>query len=290
MSSFTAKRLRVTLILADSANIAFTSTGDNTLILTDNRISARVQSNARQATQANLKIWGMTLADMDAMTAAWLDPTAIRNNIVVLEADSGDGFRPVFTGTILEAQPDFKSAPDVPFQILATIRYFQQIQIVEPLSYKGDVDIAVLGRYLAEKLEMNYDQSPDVKATLTDPYFPGSLWTQLNSVCKAARVDYYFQGDKLVFAPISEAFDTKPAVVLSPDTGLLGYPVYTRRGLNVSAIFDPAFLCGTAIEIQNSLVKGANGRWYPYMIEHALEAELPNGQWTSSLQCLRAGL
>jgi hypothetical protein len=288
-NSFTKKRLRVTLILADSANISFTSTGDNTLILTDNRISARVQSNARQATQMNLKIWGMTLADMDAMTAAWIDPNAIRNNIVILEADGGDGFRPVFTGTILEAQPDFRSAPDVPFQILATIRYFQQIQVVEPLSYKGDVDIAVLGRYLAQQLGMNYDQSPNVKATLTDPYFPGSLWTQLNNVCKAARVDYYFQGDKLVFAPISEAFDTKPAVVLSPDTGLLGYPVYTRRGLNVMAIFDPAFLCGTAIEIRDSLVKGANGRWYPYSIDHALEAELPNGKWISSLQCLRAG-
>jgi hypothetical protein len=290
VSSFNAKRLRVTLILAEQTNISFTSTGDNTLILTDNRMSARVQMNARQATSMSLKIWGMTLADMDAMTAAWIDPNAIRNNIVVLEADNGDGFRPVFTGTILEAQPEFRSAPDVPFQILATIRYFQQIQIVEPLSYKGDVDIAVIGRYLAQKLEMDFEQSESVKATLTDPYFPGSLWNQLTNVCKAARIDYYFQGDKLVFSPIAEPFDARPAVVLSPNTGLLGYPVYSRRGLNVSAIFDPAFLCGTAVEIQDSLVKGANGRWFPYSIEHTLEAELPNGKWTSALQCLRAGI
>jgi hypothetical protein len=290
MNSFTVKRLRVTLILAEEANISFTSTGDNTLILTDNRISARVQSNARQATQMSVKIWGMTLADMDAMTAAWIDPNAIRNNLVTLEADDGNGFRPVFQGTILEAQPDFKSAPDVPFQILATIRYFQQIQIVEPLSYKGDVDIAVLGRYLAQQLGMNYEQSPDVKATLTDPYFPGSLWNQLYNVCRAARVDYYFQGDKLVIAPISQPFNAQPAVVLSPSTGLLGYPVYSRRGLGVNAIFDPAFLCGTAIEIQDSLVKGANGRWFPYSIEHSLEANLPNGKWNSALNCLRSGL
>lgn len=291
MNSFSkAKRLRVTLILSDEANISFTSTGDNTLILTDNRMSARVQMNARQATSMSLKIWGMTPADMDAMTAAWLDPNAIRNNKVILEANNGDGFRPVFTGTILEAQPDFRAAPDVPFQILATIRYFEQIKVVEPLSYKGDVDVAVLARYLAQQLDMDYEQAPGVKATLTDPYFPGSLWSQLNNVCKAARVDYYFQGDKLVIAPLSEAFDTRPAVVLSPTTGLLGYPVYSRRGLSVSAIFDPAFLCGTAIEIQDSLVRGANGRWFPYSLEHALEAELPNGKWTTSLQCLRAGL
>lgn len=290
MNSFIAKRLRVTLILADSANVSFTATGDNTLTLIDNRMSARVMSNARQATQMSLKIWGMTLVDMNAMTAAWLDPNAIRNNLVTLEADSGDGFRPVFNGTILEAQPDFRSGPDVSFQILATIRYFQQINIVEPLSIKGDADIGVLGRYIADKLEMSYEQSPDVKATLTDPYFPGSLWTQLNSICKAARVDYYFQGDKLVFAPLSQAFDQKPAVVLSPTTGLLGYPMYTRRGLNVSAIFDAAFLCGTAITIQDSIVKGANGNWYPYSIEHTLEAVMSNGKWNSSLQCLRAGV
>lgn len=288
MSSFTKKRLRVTLILAANANISFTSTGDNTLILTDNRISAKVVSNARQATQMAIRIWGMLLADMDAMTAAWIDPNAIRNNKITVEADNGDGFRPVFQGTILEAQPDFRSA-DVPFQILATIRYFEQINIVEPLSYKGDVDIAVIGRYLADKLGMSYEQASSVKATLTDPYFQGSLWTQLNNACKAARVDYYFLADRLVFAPIGEVFDAKPAVVLSPDTGLLGYPIYSRRGLQVTAIFDPAFLCGTAIEIQDSLVRGANGRWFPYAIEHTLEAELPNGKWISALNCLRAG-
>jgi len=289
MSSFTVKRLRITLILAANANISFTSTGDNTLILVGNRVSAKVMSNARQATQMSIRIWGMLLADMDAMTAAWIDPASIRNNMITLEADNGDGFRPVFQGTILEAQPDFRSAPDVPFQILATIRYFEQINIIEPLSYKGDVDIAVIGRYLAGKLDMNYDQAPNMKATLTDPYFPGSLWVQLNNACKAARVDYYFLGDRLVFTPIGEVFDAKPAVVLSPDTGLLGYPIYSRRGLQVTAIFDSAFLCGTAIEIKESLVKGANGRWFPYAIEHSLEAELPNGKWISSLNCLRAG-
>lgn len=287
MSSFTAKNLRVTLILADSANISFTSTGDNTLILIGNRMSAKVVSNARQATQLSIKIWGMQLADMDAMTAAWIDQNAIRDNKVIVEADNGDGFRPVFQGTILEAQPDFRSAPEVSFQILATIRYFQQIGIVDPLSFQGDVDIAVLGRYLAGQLNMTYDQSPNTKATLSNPYFPGSLWTQLNAVCKAARVDYYFQGDQLVFAPLSEAFDAKPAVILSPTTGLLGYPTYSRRGLTVNAIFDPAFLCGTGIEIQESLVKGANGRWFPYTIEHTLESNLPDGKWISSMQCLR---
>jgi hypothetical protein len=289
MSSFTVKKLRATLVLADSANVSFTATQDNTLILTGNRMSARVLSNARQATQLSLRIWGMKLADMDAMTAAWLDPNAIRNNIVILEADDGHGFRPVFSGTIIEAQPDFRAAPDVPFQVLATIRYFQQIQVVEPVSYKGDVDVAVLGRYIADKLDMSYEQSPEVRATLTDPYFPGSIWNQLNAICKAARVDYYFQGDKLIFTPISLPFDSKPAAVLTPNTGLIGYPMYSRRGLVVTAIFDPAFLCGTAIEIQDSLVKGANGRWYPYSIEHTLEAELPGGKWLSTMQCLRAG-
>lgn len=286
MSSFTRKRLRVKLILSAAANISFTSTGDNTLVLTNNRMSAHVQSNARQATQMTLKIWGMTLADMDAMTAAYIDPKAIRNNLVVLEADSGLGFYPVFQGSILEAQPDFRSA-DVSFQVTALVKYFEQINVVQPLAYKGDTDIAVMGRYLAGQLNLNYLQSSDVKVTITDPNFPGSLWTQLNNMCKAARVDYYVQGDDLIVTPIGLPLKSRPSVFLSPDTGMLGYPTYGRRGLGVTAIFNPAFICGTAIQIKDSLVKGANGLWNPYVIEHALEAELPSGKWTSSMQCLR---
>ena len=291
MNSFSAvKRLRTTLTLSDQAATKFDSTGNNTLVIDDLRATAVVQSNARQATQMNLQIWGMRLSDMDAMTAAWIDPFSVRNNRVTLEADSGNGFRPVFKGMIIEAQPDFKNAPEVPFQILSLLPGFQQIEVADPLSYDGSVGIDVIGRHLAAQLGLSYDQTPGLTAALHNPYFPGSIWDQLTAACKAANVDYYFLGDQLVFTPLNVAFKDKPAVILSPTTGLLGYPVYSRRGLTVTAIYDPAFQCGVAVEVVDSLVKGANGRWYPYAMEHSLDARRPGGKWTTVMHCNRAGV
>lgn len=289
MNSFTEKKLRATIRLADDSTTVFTSTGDNTLIIDALRMSAHVSANARQATQMNLNIWGMREEDMNALTAAWLDPQAIRNNTVTLEADSGDGYRLVFTGTIIEAQPDFRRVPDVPFQILAMISYFQQINVSAPLSFQGAIDIDVLGRYFAEQLKMSY-RNDNAKATLNDPYFPGTVFDQLRDCSRAANVDFYFQGDTLVFTPVLQPLTDVPAIVLSPSSGLLGYPMYTRRGLVATAIYDPAFQCGSAIEIQDSRVKGANGRWYPFSMEIDLTAALPGGNWTVVLQCNKAGL
>jgi hypothetical protein len=286
MSSFASpKRLRVTLTLAESANTVFDTTGNNTLVLTDARVSAQIQANARQATQANVKIWGMRLEDMDAMTAAWLDPTAIRQNLITIEADNGNGFLLVYTGQILEAQPDFTSIPEVSFQILSTIKYFQQIDVADALSYEGDVGIETLGRHLAEKLGLSFVAAPGLNVTFNNPNFSGSYFTQLREVAMAGKVEFYFVDDKLVFAPRGQSLEDRQAVVLSPATGLLGYPMYSHRGLVVNAIFNPAFACAVAIDIENSLVRGANGRWNVFALTHHLESRVPNGKWTTNMQC-----
>lgn len=289
MSSFTEKKLRATIVLADDSSTVFTATGDNTLVIDQLRMSASVTSNARQATQMSLNIWGMLEADMNALTAAWLDPESIRDNLITLEADSGDGYRLVFTGTILEAQPDFRRVPDVPFTILAMIGYYQSINITPPLSFQGAVDIDVLGRYFADQLGMSY-VNVGAKAVLNDPYFPSTVFDQLRSACAAAKVDFYFQGRTLVFAPLLQAQTDQPAVVLTPQTGLVGYPMYTRQGLVVTAIYDAAFQCASMIEIQDSQVKGANGRWFPFSMELSLNAYVPNGVWLAVMQCNKGSI
>lgn len=289
MNSFTEKKLEVTIRLADDSNTVFQGSNSNTLVIDKLRVAASVAVNARQATEMQLNIWGMRETDMDALTSAWADPTAIRNNVVILKADTGDGYRTVFTGSIIEAQPDFRRAPDVPLQILGMLPYFYQVNTAEPLSYQGAVDIDVIGRYVADKLGMSY-LNLNAKGVVTDPYYAGSVFDQLRDACVAARVNFYFQGDTLVLTPLEQAATDIPAVVLSPTTGLIGYPMYGRRGLTVTAIYDPAFQCGSPIEIVGSSVKGANGRWYPYFMDLNLSANLPGGPWIATMQCTKAAL
>lgn len=285
MNSFTQKNLRVTLIMS-GANSIFPGTNSNTLTLEKMRVSAKVQAVARLATQADIRIYGMKAADMDALTVAWANPPVVLDHLVILEADSGAGFVQVFKGTITEAQPDYMSAPDVSFNLLAVTGYFRKINAAEPLSYPVASDIQTIVAQLAQEMGFTFVDGGATGTLAEGAYFWGSQWDQLAQACEATNTDFYVFGDTILITRAGEPAVRQPSVVLTPQSGLIGYPAYERAGLIVTAIFDPAFTCGTALEIR-SAVPSATGRWYPYALAHFLESRMPRGQWISQMQCLR---
>lgn len=290
-NSFTAKRLRVTMILS-GANSVFPGTNSNTLVLSDMAVSARVQAVARLSTQADIRIFGMKQADMSALTVAWANPPVVLDNLVILEAnnstDDNDAWTQVFKGTIIEAQPDYRDMPNVSFMLSAMTGYYQKINPVAPTSYPYQVDIGAAASEIIERMGSPWTYvDGGATGVLTNPYFWGTLWDQLSQACAAANADFYIQGDEILIVPGGQPRQSAPSVVLSKNTGLIGYPMFERSGLNVTAIFDPAFLCGTPLDIETANPPNVSGRWYPYAIMHALESRLPKGLWESHLQCLR---
>lgn len=285
-TSFVNRQLRVTLILA-GGNTLFPNTNSNTLTLTDMKISAKVQSVARQATQMSLKIYGMTGPDMNALTVAWANPPVVLNHLVKLEAAVGSGWTQIFNGTIIEAQPQFSAAPDVYFSILGRTGYFAQINPAPPTTYKGAVPIATIVKTLAAAMGLNFTDG-GTTGVLTNPYLGGTLYDQMRQACASTNTDFYVQGETLLICD-SQRPNTKvvqPAVILNEGSGLIGYPVYDRAGLDVAAVFDPAFLCGTPIKIE-SIVPSATGEWFPYALSHDLESRSPKGNWLTRMKCLR---
>lgn len=307
MTSFTAKRLRVTLILAGSgtslgnasldslnssgSNAVFPGTNSNTLVLDNMRVSASVQAVARLSTQADIRIYGMKQADMNAVSVAWANPPFVFDHVVILEANNtgrDDGWVQVFKGTIIEAQPDYRAMPDVSFNLLAVTGYFQKINAAEPTSYPETVDIGVAAADIIERMGAPWTYvDGGATGVLSNPYFWGTLWDQLGQACAAANADFYVQGDEILITPAGRARQLEPTIVLSPTTGLVGYPMFERSGLSVTALFDPAFVCGTPLEIISATPPNVAGRWYPYSLTHSLEARVPRGRWFSQLQCLR---
>lgn len=284
-NSFTSKQLRVTFILAN-ANTKFPGTNSNKLILTNMRVSATVQSVARQSPSASVRIYGMTQTDMNALTVAWANFPVVLNNIITLEANGGDGWTQVFSGTIKEAQPMYRNAPDVYFEALAIILYNHKVNPVAPTSYQETVDIGLVAGDLAEKMGFAFING-GINTVLAGPlYLDGTLYDQLATACYAAKADFYFLSDTLLITPANQPRSQRPAVLLNARSGLIGYPQYTGSGLEVQAVFNPAFLCGTAIEM-DSIVPGAVGRWYPNGITHTLESRVSGGKWESKLNCLK---
>ncbi len=291
MSSFTAKNLRITLILTGE-NAIFPGTNSNTLVLDSLRCSARVKQVANQSVTAEVKIFGMKVGDMNALTVVWANPPIVLNHLVIIEANNGDGYVQVFSGTMIEAQPNYKDMPNVSFEILAITGYVHKINATEPTSYPAATNIHVVASNivnrmnLIEKTKFSLIDDNVVGSFAAGAYFSGTLWEQLAEACAAVQVDFYIQNSSIILTPRNKARNLQPNVVLRAESGLIGYPSYERAGLIVNAMFNPAFLCGTPIIVE-SVVPSATGRWFPIAVDHALDSRIPKGQWQSQLQCLR---
>lgn len=292
MSSFTKKQLRVTLLFSGT-NQVFPGTNSNTLKLQNMRMTADVEQSARFAPQAVIRIFGMKQADMDAATVAWAIAPIVADRQVILEANStgkSTGWTQVYKGTLIEAQPDYRDAPNVPFVINATSGYFPKINPVPPTSYPETVDIGVAAQDIIEAMGAPWTYvDGGATGVLTNPYFAGTLWDQLAQACSHAKADFYVQGDQILVTPFGRPkVGAGPSIVLSPTSGLIGYPMFGREGLSVLALYDPAYSCGIPIDVKNSLVPATNGRWYPYSMRFMLEAQNPDGAWFATLKCNKA--
>jgi hypothetical protein len=285
MSSFTQKQLRVTLTL-QSENTVFATNNSNTLVLTNLRMSVVLQAVAKQATHADISVFGMLQADMDALTVIWFKASGFTLNTVLVEATDGSAWFQVFSGTITRAQPDYRGAPGVFFHILAMVCYFQSITPAPSVSYPGDTDVAGIASLLAQAMGYAFENN-GVKQSLATPHFSGSYFDQLQQLCLAAGIDFYIEGNVLAICPANGVRTHIPAVLLNAASGLVGYPVLQRYGVSVTCLFNPAIVNGGPITIKSD-VKAANGDWHPYAIAHHLECNRPNGAWFSSLECYPA--
>ena len=291
-ASFTQKQLRVTLIL-ENTNAHFPNTNSNTLVLTGLRMMAFVEASASSAPTAELRIYGMLPADMNALTVLFFSAGAdgpIFNQIVIVEANDGSGWVQVFSGTMIEAQANYASAPDVYFHMQARISYYAQINPVPPASFPANVAVATVVKNLAAQMGFAFENN-GVSTMLSTPYFPGTLFDQLTSVCQAAKVDFYFlsngapgQPGTLVICPQGQGRKNAPMVILNATSGLVGYPMIERFGLTVECLWNSAISGGSQIKVESDLPP-ANGMWSPFFLRHALSCNFPDGPWFSQLSC-----
>lgn len=284
-TSFTNKQLRVSFVLV-GANQVFPGTGNNTLTLTGLRMSARIDQTPRLLGPLDLKIWGMKQADMNALTVAFANPPVILDHQIILEANDGNGWTQVYRGTIREAQPIYRSQPDVYFQVVGLGGYFQKINAAPPTSYPETVDIGVVAGDIIDKMSGFTYVDGGADGVLDTPYFYGTLWDQLKQACDAAKADFYIQGQNILVVNRQTVRPDAVAIPLNPQSGLVGSPEYSGAGLVVTAVYNPAFACATPLQLTTN-VPAATGRWNPIQMRHSLDALVRGGQWFTNMICVR---
>lgn len=271
----------------------FGEAGSDTVTLEGLRCSVDIVRAGIAFSQAQVRIWGMSLDLMKRLTVTqqFYVEQRVNNRVLVEVGEERDGKQFVgtcFIGTIWEAWVDARGAPDVSFNVGANSSLLQTSRPVPPLSFKGGVDIGLAMQTIADQMGYDFENS-GVVATLQNPYKPGNLKSQIMSLCRDVNCNVDVDETKKIIAIWPKNGKRGGEVVrVAPDSGLVGYPSFTQGGITFTTLYDPNIAFGRNIRMK-SVVPAANGEWTVMGLAHRLEANIPGGQWFTDVECYYPG-
>lgn len=273
------------------ANGAFAETGTATVKLSGLRCSARIES-AGGVTMASmtLQVFGMTLSMMNRLSTLGIQVQLIPRNTVTVEAgDDISGMTQVFVGNITHAFADFSQTPQVPMTIIAHSLLNDSVRPVSPLSFQGKTDLATIAQKVVGNMNggAGYPfRSNGISLQLSNPYLWGPPLMQLRQLIQAGALGFNGGMDGTIALWPRNGFNNIGGTsIVSPQTGMVGYPSFTPYGVVVRTVFNPAIKNGSQLSIISSILPVPTGAWRVYALAHSLDAKVPRGDWFSTIWC-----
>lgn len=235
-----------------------------------------------------LRVYGMSEAVMSKLSTLGVNVITTRRNIVtVFAGDNVSGRSQVFQGTISRAWSDYRGAPDVSFNVEAYAGFYEQVKAVAVNSYSGSTDVATVIQSLASSMGFAFKNN-GVTAKLASPYLAGSAVTQIKDCAEHAGINYDISNGRVEIWPAGGKRDDQ-TVLLSPLTGLVGYPAFSSVGIDIQAEFNVDIAIGRSISVQSAIPQACGDDWHCQISRHELSSMSPGGPWFTYASLAKAG-
>lgn len=281
-TSYVQRRLDFTFTLKTGT---FSGTGSNALSVGGLRARADMTFFAKpSAFSLTARVFGLPQSVMnDLSTMGKIVGDNKFNRVDVYAGDAEAGSTLVFSGNMHDAWGNYHSAPEVSFDITAQTANIDSISAVAPLSYNGSVDVASMLSSIAGQMNPPRTfENNGVSVIVHNAYHPGTLTQQIQEICDMANINYSDDGQTLaIWPPGGSRGGSIP--LISPTTGMVGYPTYTSQGIDIVTIFNPSIHFGGLVQVESS-IKGANKTFSVVGMVHNLEAQTPSGAWFTAVR------
>jgi hypothetical protein len=278
--SFTRKRIDVTITLGTGQ---FGDSGANTVTLSGLRVHAGIQVYGGEAMpQAQLRLFGLPLDMINQLTTIGPINSAVmfNNAVLVAAGDDETGLQTIYNGTIWQAWGEFQGTPETPLNITGLGGLASALKPVNALSFPGSADVATIMQTLAQTMGVAFENN-GVSVQLASPYFPGTALAQVRACARAADISWTIDRGTLAIWP-KNGSRSGDVPLISPDTGMVGYPTFSSNGLGLTTLFNASIKPGGVVQVESSL-QVARGKWTVMQVQHSLQTETPNGQWFTSI-------
>ncbi|ECQ3321597.1 hypothetical protein GIZ89_23595 [Salmonella enterica] len=279
--SYMQRDITVEFTLSDGRT--FDNGGGNVLTLPGAKCFATITVYGGTAgTQITLYIWGLSPAHMADLSyrGVWR-PAQSRTNKMRVMANG----RLIFEGDITDAYADYNQAPDIPLILTGQVNFNLRNQTAADFSAKGDVPVADIIRALASSAGLKFENQ-GVSRSLSNPHFSGNIVQQMLDAASAADINIDTgDAEKVTIWPKGEKRNIPP-LHISPDHGLIGYPVYTMTGLSSTTIFCPDLFIGRQVHLESSL-PNVTGDYQLTGVIHTITSRTVGGPWSSNCTMTR---
>ena len=286
MSSFTNKKALKFVITLGTGN--FGSSANNQITLQGFRAIVDIdKAGGMMMGTLRASIYGVSQSDMNSVTTLQWKPKSFIPNVVRVYAIDGTQETLVFTGNIVNAWGNYQAMPDVFLMIQAQAAYAAQIETAKPTSYNGNIDVATAMSQLASTMGLTFENN-GVTAQLSNQYLANTALEQAKTLAQAAGIWMYIDNGVLAITPANMP-RSKPIPLISPSTGMQGYPTFDGVGVNFQSFFNPSVVFGGSVQVQSSIPQAA-GVWIATNIALKLESEKPGGAWFMTIRGTKSGL
>lgn len=261
-------------------NLQFTQVDGETINLQGLRCMATITNPGGNSAfgQLQLRVYGMTLAQMNELSSDGANMVAVQNKSVTVTAgNEGESLEQVFSGTIISSYIDLSSVPDVCFTCAAVAGYYNKAAPSAPNTYKGAQNAEDIISALAQSIGYAFENVNNAHAVVQNQYLSGSVVDQMQAVARAASFPLVIENKTVTIWPNNGTRDDV-VIDLSAETGLVGYPSYWEAGFTVKSEFNSSIAIGRMINLTSQLPK-ANGQFPVQFVTHELSTLTPDGPW-----------
>lgn len=176
---------------------------------------------------------------------------------VILEAGrQSTGMFQLFTGDIVSVEPS--SPPDLDLTIKAMTQAAQGGKIVST-SAASQARLSALSQKVATDLGLTLEFDAEDK-NIASYSHSGSALAQVEKLASSGGVSAYIDDNKLVVKKLGRPLSGRMRI-LNKDSGMVGVPKTTEKGITVQFLIDPESAIGGGLRIESKINPAVTGEY-----------------------------
>lgn len=257
---------------------SFDDSGNNTITIDEVKSTVSFQSAGNLfGTQVSVSIFGLSIELLAALSSKAMglfgtDTERISMKILVGETS-------VFAGYMTSSIANMNSIPNTSLMITATANADLQNKPASPFSFNGATPVPDIINAICNAAGYKAYITGLNGLVVTNPHYEGDIFSQLTALCSDVNVAMSVTPPSISFWPQDGAKDDVMPFI-SPEHGLIGYPVFSNGGLMFQTQFSTLLTTGRNVQLETSLPH-ASGVYKLTSVTHELSSWMPDGPWHS---------